>query len=62
MCRSLTALANCLRKFGSTCRRDKNDGRPLGEVLYPVPWAREPSISYLVTPDARFPRVFGSAN
>jgi ubiquinone/menaquinone biosynthesis C-methylase UbiE len=23
-----------------------------GEVLYPVPWAREPSISHLVTPDA----------
>jgi ubiquinone/menaquinone biosynthesis C-methylase UbiE len=22
-----------------------------GEVLYPVPWAREPSISHLVTPD-----------
>ncbi len=22
-----------------------------GEVLYPVPWAREPSISYLVTPE-----------
>lgn len=23
-----------------------------GEVLFPVPWAREPSISHLVTPDA----------
>jgi ubiquinone/menaquinone biosynthesis C-methylase UbiE len=23
-----------------------------GEVLFPVPWAREPSISYLATPDA----------
>lgn len=23
-----------------------------GEVLYPVPWAREPSISHLATPDA----------
>src|SRR5215831_2562456 len=23
-----------------------------GEVLFPVPWAREPSISHLATPDA----------
>jgi hypothetical protein len=22
-----------------------------GEVLYPVPWARDPSISHLATPD-----------
>jgi ubiquinone/menaquinone biosynthesis C-methylase UbiE len=43
-------IANRDKMYAEARRVIKPGGDEGGEVLYPVPWARDPSISHLATP------------